>query len=126
MRVYEPGQRRRITSGSSRIDYVNRGMERRPGQATATADTSTGTTPGTGTSSDTGTATSTTGDPTGPPITATATTDPTTAGPCGDCVPPAPYCAPTGACVEGAIQSVSFPPWDGGPQSVNFSYLLAE
>ncbi|HWO18180.1 MAG TPA: hypothetical protein VNO30_05370 [Kofleriaceae bacterium] len=33
---------------------------------------------------------------------------------------------PTGACVEGAIQSVTFPPWDGVPQTVNFSYLLAE
>jgi hypothetical protein len=33
---------------------------------------------------------------------------------------------PVGACVEAAVQTVSFPPWDGGPQSVNFSYLLAE
>jgi hypothetical protein len=39
VRVYEPGQRRRITSGNSRIDYVNRGMERRPEQATSTAPT---------------------------------------------------------------------------------------
>lgn len=33
---------------------------------------------------------------------------------------------PVGACVEAAVQGASFPPWDGGPQSVNFSYLLAE
>lgn len=33
---------------------------------------------------------------------------------------------PVGACVEAAVQGASFPPWDGGPQSVNYSYLLAE
>ena len=33
---------------------------------------------------------------------------------------------PVGACVEGAVQGVAFPPWDGAPQSVSFSYLLAE
>jgi hypothetical protein len=33
---------------------------------------------------------------------------------------------PVGACVEGAVQTATFPPWDGGPQSVNYSYLLAE
>jgi hypothetical protein len=33
---------------------------------------------------------------------------------------------PVGACVEGAVQGATFPPWDGGPQSVNYSYLLAE
>jgi hypothetical protein len=33
---------------------------------------------------------------------------------------------PVGACVEGAVQLATFPPWDGGPQSVNYSYLLAE
>jgi hypothetical protein len=33
---------------------------------------------------------------------------------------------PVGACVEGAVQMVSFPAWDGPPQSVSYSYLLAE
>jgi hypothetical protein len=33
---------------------------------------------------------------------------------------------PEGACVESAVKSASFPPWDGGPQSFNYSYLLAE
>jgi hypothetical protein len=33
---------------------------------------------------------------------------------------------PVGACVEGAVQLVTFPPWDGGPQTVSYSYLLAE
>ncbi len=33
---------------------------------------------------------------------------------------------PVGACVEAAVQGATFPPWDGGPQSVNYSYLLAE
>lgn len=69
------------------------------GQATATtADTSTGTTHGTGTSSDP--VTSTTGDPTGPTTTTRPTaTDATTAGLCGDCAPPTPYCTPAGDCV---------------------------
>jgi hypothetical protein len=39
VRVSEPGQRRRITSGNSRIDYVNRGMERRPDQPTTSTPT---------------------------------------------------------------------------------------
>ncbi len=33
---------------------------------------------------------------------------------------------PTAACVERAVRSTSFPPWDGGPQSVGYSYLLSE
>ncbi len=33
---------------------------------------------------------------------------------------------PVGACVEGAVQLATFPPWDGGPQSINYSYLIAE
>ena len=33
---------------------------------------------------------------------------------------------PVAACVEAAVRSASFPPWDGGPQSFNFSYLLSE
>jgi len=33
---------------------------------------------------------------------------------------------PVGACVEAAVKSASFPPWDGGPQSFGYSYLLAE
>lgn len=33
---------------------------------------------------------------------------------------------PAGACVEAAVRGATFPPWDGGPQSVNYSYLLAE
>ena len=33
---------------------------------------------------------------------------------------------PEGQCVAGIAQSASFPPWDGGPQTVNYSYLLSE
>lgn len=33
---------------------------------------------------------------------------------------------PVAACVEAAVKSASFPPWDGGPQSFGYSYLLAE
>lgn len=33
---------------------------------------------------------------------------------------------PEGACVTRAVQSATFPPWDGGPQSFTYSYLLAE
>ena len=33
---------------------------------------------------------------------------------------------PEAACVEAAVRSASFPPWDGGPQSFGYSYLLAE
>jgi len=33
---------------------------------------------------------------------------------------------PTAACVERAVKSATFPPWDGGPQSVAYSYLLSE
>lgn len=33
---------------------------------------------------------------------------------------------PEAACVEAAVRSASFPAWDGGPQSFNFSYLLSE
>jgi hypothetical protein len=33
---------------------------------------------------------------------------------------------PVASCVEAAVKSTSFPPWDGGPQSFGYSYLLAE
>ena len=33
---------------------------------------------------------------------------------------------PVGACVQAAVKAVVFPPWEGAPQSVNYSYLLAE
>ena len=33
---------------------------------------------------------------------------------------------PVGACVESAVKGASFPPWDGGPQSFGYSYLLSE
>lgn len=33
---------------------------------------------------------------------------------------------PVAACVEAAVRSASFPPWDGGPQSFGYSYLLSE
>jgi hypothetical protein len=33
---------------------------------------------------------------------------------------------PEGACVEAAVKSASFPPWDGGPQSFTYSYMLAD
>ncbi len=33
---------------------------------------------------------------------------------------------PEAACVEAAVRTASFPPWDGGPQSFGYSYLLAE
>lgn len=33
---------------------------------------------------------------------------------------------PEGQCVSSLAQGVSFPPWDGGPQTVNYSYLLSE
>jgi hypothetical protein len=31
-----------------------------------------------------------------------------------------------GTCVETAVRSAKFPPWDGGPQTFGYSYLLAE
>jgi hypothetical protein len=34
--------------------------------------------------------------------------------------------SPTGACVERAAGAARFPPWDGGPQSFNYSYLLSD
>ena len=33
---------------------------------------------------------------------------------------------PVASCVEAAVKSASFPPWDGGPQSFGYSYLLSE
>ncbi|MCE9579482.1 MAG: hypothetical protein K8W52_40545 [Deltaproteobacteria bacterium] len=33
---------------------------------------------------------------------------------------------PTGSCVAAAVQGVSFPPWDGAPMTINYSYLLSE
>jgi outer membrane biosynthesis protein TonB len=30
------------------------------------------------------------------------------------------------ACVQAAVQGAKFPPWDGGPQSFGYSYLLSE
>jgi hypothetical protein len=34
--------------------------------------------------------------------------------------------SPEGNCVESAVKSASFPPWDGGPQSFTYSYMLAD
>lgn len=33
---------------------------------------------------------------------------------------------PVGTCVSSAVQGIQFPAWDGGPQSISYSYLLAE
>jgi hypothetical protein len=33
---------------------------------------------------------------------------------------------PVGACVERAVRSATFPPWDGAPQSFDYSYLLSD
>ncbi len=33
---------------------------------------------------------------------------------------------PVAACVTAAVKSAQFPPWDGGPQTINYSYLLSE
>jgi TonB family protein len=33
---------------------------------------------------------------------------------------------PEGSCVESAVKSASFPPWDGGPQSFTYSYMLSD
>ncbi|HEY5935237.1 MAG TPA: hypothetical protein VIU61_11395 [Kofleriaceae bacterium] len=33
---------------------------------------------------------------------------------------------PVAACVEKAVKAAAFPPWDGGPQSFGYSYLLSE
>lgn len=33
---------------------------------------------------------------------------------------------PEASCVEGLVRGLSFPPWDGGPQSFAYSYLLSE
>jgi outer membrane biosynthesis protein TonB len=33
---------------------------------------------------------------------------------------------PEADCVAGIARSATFPPWDGGPQTVNYSYLLSE
>jgi outer membrane biosynthesis protein TonB len=33
---------------------------------------------------------------------------------------------PVASCVESAVKSATFPAWDGGPQSIAYSYLLAE
>ena len=33
---------------------------------------------------------------------------------------------PEGDCVQKAVQGATFPPWDGGPQSFTYSYLLSE
>jgi hypothetical protein len=34
--------------------------------------------------------------------------------------------SPEAKCVEGAVKSASFPPWDGGPQSFTYSYMLSD
>jgi hypothetical protein len=34
--------------------------------------------------------------------------------------------SPEGSCVESAVKSASFPPWDGGPQSFTYSYMLSD
>ena len=33
---------------------------------------------------------------------------------------------PVGSCVEAAVRGASFPAWDGGPQSFNYSFLLSD
>jgi hypothetical protein len=33
---------------------------------------------------------------------------------------------PEASCVESAVKSASFPPWDGGPQSFTYSYMLSD
>ncbi len=33
---------------------------------------------------------------------------------------------PVAACVENAVKNATFPPWEGGPQSFGYSYLLSE
>lgn len=33
---------------------------------------------------------------------------------------------PEGACVEAAVKGATFPPWDGGPMTFNYSYMLAD
>jgi hypothetical protein len=33
---------------------------------------------------------------------------------------------PEAACVTNAVKAATFPPWDGGPQTFGYSYLLAE
>jgi len=33
---------------------------------------------------------------------------------------------PEGGCVEAAVKGASFPAWDGGPQSFNYSYMLSD
>lgn len=33
---------------------------------------------------------------------------------------------PEGTCVEAAVKSASFPPWDGAPKSFDYSYLLSD
>jgi hypothetical protein len=33
---------------------------------------------------------------------------------------------PEAACLEAAVRGAKFPPWDGGPQSFGYSYLLSE
>jgi hypothetical protein len=34
--------------------------------------------------------------------------------------------SPAGACVERAVRAARFAPWDGGPQSFNYNYLLSD
>ena len=33
---------------------------------------------------------------------------------------------PVADCVANAVRTVSFPPWDGAPESFNYSFLLSE
>ena len=33
---------------------------------------------------------------------------------------------PEADCVANAVKAATFPPWDGGPQSFSYSYMLAE
>lgn len=33
---------------------------------------------------------------------------------------------PEGACVDRAVRTATFPPWSGGPQSFDYSYLLSD
>jgi hypothetical protein len=34
--------------------------------------------------------------------------------------------SPVGSCVESAVKGASFPPWDGGPQTFSYSFLLSD
>jgi hypothetical protein len=33
---------------------------------------------------------------------------------------------PTGDCVKSVVEGAKFPPWDGNPQTVDYSYFLSD